>query len=72
MGHKGVGVGEGYAPSCAERGKLKYNMVSIFSTSYVNATLGFRTNKCVCGGEGGRRGTEPLDGGNTPCWALCT
>ena len=32
---KGVGVGGGCAPSCAERGKLKYNTVSIFSISHL-------------------------------------
>ena len=43
----GMGAGWGCAPSCAEHGKLKYNMVSmIFSTSHLNDTLGFRTNTC--------------------------
>ena len=38
---KGIDAGGGYAPSRTERGKLKYNVVSIFSTSHLNDTLGF-------------------------------
>ena len=37
---KGVGVGGGCVPSCAKRGKLKHNFISVFSKSHLSNTSG--------------------------------